>query len=245
MDREKKTEGFFSFYRKDFILLPMTKVLPSTFQYFDAHYSVIDDRHHSIALLRFCSVPCTILADIIVGIAHLIFLGLKRELNEDLFWEVAHQQLFEYPFQQLIYLLFSSLGTAIYQDYGRGYEIGQWGVQNFSHEAYRGRPVIFKHVISTYEGPQYFPGVTLNEQDRRNIDRLVEYTIRFQYDQKQLENESPLASASPLVSLLKTINEETLSGCHEKEAIQKAKEARDAFLSLPLALRVFLLRPTC
>ena len=85
----------------------MTKVLPSTFHYFDKHYSVIDDRRIFTALLRHASIPVTMVADMVIGIAYLIFLGIKRELNEELFWEISHQQLFEYPFQQFIYFLFS------------------------------------------------------------------------------------------------------------------------------------------
>lgn len=258
MDREKKTKGFFSFYQKDFIFLPMTKVLPSTFHFLDKHYSVLDDRRTSIAVLRHATVPLTILADMIVGVAHLIFLGVRSELNENLFWEVTHQQLFEYPLQQLIYFIFSSIGTLMEKDYAKGYELGQWAVLNLSFEAYRGRPVIFEHMSTTYAGLQYFPNIVLNNEDRRNLEAFREHTIRFRDYQEQITGESPIKSKEPLYLLFYEERPHSIQDleriyldkvgqmrlCNEREALQEAKRALESFFALPLVLRVHLLRPT-
>lgn len=235
----------------------MTKILPSTFQYFDKHYSVIDDRRMAVAIMRHASIPFTILADMIVGIANLIFLGIKKELSEELFWEVTHQQLFEYPYQQLIYLIFASIGTVMHKDNAKGYELGQWAVMNLSFEAYGGRPVIFEHMISHYESPQYFPNIALNGDDRRNLDQFVEVFCRFRHYQKQLDKDSPIKKEGPLYQYfydkppshirdlesiyLRKVDE--LEGCYEKKALNEAKKALETFFAFPLVLRIHLLRP--
>lgn len=258
MDHEKKTKAFFSFYQKDFIFLVMTKVLPSTFHFLDKHYSVLDDRWASIAVFRHATVPLTILADIVVGVVRLIFLAIRGELNENLFWEVTHQELFEYPFQQLVYFIFSSIGAVVEQDYAKGYELGQWAVLNLSFEAYRGRPVIFEHMSTSYTGPQYFLNIVLNNEDRRNLEAFRKHAIRFRDYQRQITGESPIKNKEPLYRLfyekppysihdleqiyLDKVGQVRL--CNEKEALQEAKGVLESFFALPLVLRAHLLRPT-
>jgi hypothetical protein len=137
----------------------MVKILPSTFKMVDQSLPVVDDRRISVALIRHFSVPVTIVADLIVGIAHLIFLGVRQELTQQIFWDISHEHFFVYPFQQLIYLLFSSIGAIKSQSYFDGYCMGQWAVMNLSNETYQGPPQIFSHMIASYDHPQYFEGI--------------------------------------------------------------------------------------
>ena len=51
----------------------MVKILPSTFKLLDQALPVIDDRRTSVALVRHFTIPLTIVADMVTGIAHLIF----------------------------------------------------------------------------------------------------------------------------------------------------------------------------
>lgn len=231
----------------------MTKVLPSTFHYFDKHYSVIDDRRIFTALLRHASIPVTMVADMVIGIAYLIFLGIKRELNEELFWEISHQQLFEYPFQQFIYFLFSTVATAKYRDYAVGYASGQWGVVKFSSEIYRGKPVVFEHVISQYDSSRSFLNVPLNDEACKNLHQFVEHIIRFNHLRSQINGESCIKKDQPLYRLfydekpygvqdletiyLRKVNE---LRCYEKEAFKEAKDVLKTFFDLPRILRLRL-----
>lgn len=234
------------------MILAMTNVLPSTFRYLDKHYPVLDDRRNSTAILRHLSVPFTIIADMVVGIAHLVFLGIKGDLSEKFFWEMVHQQFFEYPFQQVVYFFFSTIGTVMFQDYAKGYELGQYAVLNFSFEVYGGRPHIFEHIISHYEAPQYFSNFALNREDQENLQQFIEHTIHFRLsrDNKEIVCDGPFYrlfyerfpySVDDLEDrYLKKILK--MGSCDEKKALNHAKTALEAFYRLPIPLQNHLLQ---
>lgn len=180
----------------------MIKILPSTFKWLDQALPVIDDRRTSVAVVRHFTVPLTIIADMIVGIAQLIFLGIRQELTQKKFWDISHEHFFVYPFQQLIYFLFASIGTLWRQNYYDGYCMGQWAVMNFSNEAYRGPPQIFAHVIASYEHPQYFSDITLSDHDRQNLSELVRHANLFRSHFSKLGGKHDLKDVTYIYVLL-------------------------------------------
>ncbi len=178
----------------------MVKVLPSTFKILDSYLPVIDDRRYKVYAIRHFSIPFTSVIDVIVGIAHIIFLSVKRELTQKDFWEISHEHFFVYPFQQFIYLLFSTIGTLMSGSYFDGYCLGQWGVMNASNETYRGPPQIFATIIASYERPQFFPGITLTDHDRFNLQNLFKNVFHFKALQEKLkpDHESYITEAKPI-----------------------------------------------
>ena len=248
------------------MIFPMVKVLPSTFKRLDHFLPIIDDRRYKVYAIRHFSVPFTIVADVITGVAHLTFLSVKKELTEKDFWEMSHEYFFVYPFQQLIYLLFSTIGTLRTRNYFEGYCYGQWGVIDGSNKAYYGLERIFARVIVHDEFPQYFPGITLKSADYFNLKNLVSRALEFRELQERLKKEnraSCITEAEPIyrvfydapplcLSRLEEIYfsklQEIPEGCQErlgweKEALAKAKEALEAFFALPTVVKNRLLIP--
>lgn len=237
----------------------MTKVLPSTFQMLDRQLSVIDDRRYTVYAIRHFSVPFTIVADIIIGVAHLIFLSVKQELTQKDFWEISHEHFFVYPFQQITYVIFSTVGTLMIGNYFEGYREGQKGVMSASYEVYQGSPQIFAHIIASYDRPQYFPGITLTDLDRFNLDNLVKNVPEFRALQKKLKtnHESYITEAQFVYQVfyddkplsIHKLGEYYLNklveipdGCEEqlqwkKDALLEAKSALEAFFALPTVVK--------
>lgn len=234
----------------------MVKILPSTFKILDQNLSVIDNRRNSVAVIRHISIPFTIVADMVVGVAHLVFLGLNQELTKGRFWDISHEHFFVYPFQQLIYFLFSSYGALQGQGYYEGYRLGQWGVMNISNEVYHGPPQIFAHLIASYAHPQYFPNITLSDHDRRNLHQLVSHVTRFQHYKSKMEQDNSIKQATHIYQVF--YDEKPLSlhkldelylqkvdgaSCDERDAYAEAKGALEAFFALPRLVQVRLTQP--
>lgn len=236
----------------------MIKILPSTFKLLDQALPVIDDRRMRVAVVRHFTIPLTILADMITGVAHIVFLGARLELTEKKFWNISHEHFFVYPFQQFVYFLFASLGTLWSGNYFDGYRLGQWAVMNLSNEAYRGPPQIFSHVIESYERPQFFPDITLTDHDRHNLHELVKHTNLFNAYVAKIDGEHPIKSTDPIYKVfyaerplslhrLDEIYHEKLEqgsegGCAVRDALGEAKLALEAFFALPLFVQVHLLK---
>ncbi len=239
----------------------MTKAYPSTFQLLDRQFPIKDDQRYSVYAIRHFSVPFTILADIIIGVAHLIFLSVRQELTQKDFWEISHEYFFVYPFQQLAYFLFSSFGTLMTGNYFEGYREGQSGVMNASNEIYQGPPRIFNHIIGSFARPQYFPGIALTDRDRFNLKNLVIHTSKFQALQQKLRKgsyDNDITKAEfiyqvfyekPPLSIY-TLKEKYDKKCEkiptgtceehlgwEREALTAAKDALEAFFALPSIVR--------
>lgn len=253
MGSSKKTKGIFSFYCIVLIIIPMVKILPSTFKLLNEALPVVDNRRPSIALVRHFSIPFTVLADMVVGIASLVFLGIRGELTEKRFWDISHEHFFVYPFQQLIYFLFASLGTLWKGNYFEGYRLGQWAVMNLSYETYRGPPQIFSHVIESYDCPQYFSNITLTDGDHRTLQDLVRHTDRFWSHVAKIDEDHPLKNAAHVYEVF--YSERPLSihqlddifhakledvDCAAREALTEAKLALEAFFSLRRIIQVRL-----
>lgn len=236
----------------------MIKILPSTFKLLDQALPVIDDRRTRVAVVRHFTIPLTILADMITGVAHLVFLGARLELTEKKFWNISHEHFFVYPFQQFVYFLFASLGTLWSGNYFDGYRLGQWAVMNLSNEAYRGPPQIFSHVIESCERPQFFPDITLTDHDRHNLHELVKHTNLFNAYVAKINGEHPIKSTDPIYKVfyaerplslhrLDEIYHEKLEqgseeGCAVRDALGEAKLALEAFFALPRVVQVHLLK---
>lgn len=232
----------------------MFEVLPSTFKRLDQAFPVIDDRRTSVALVGHFSIPLTILADMVTGIAHLVFLGVRLELTEKKFWNISHEHFFVYPFQQFVYFLFASLETLWSGSYFNGYRLGQWAVINLSNETYRGPPQIFSHVIESYERPQFFPDITLSEHDRQKLQELVEHTNLFKSHVDEIEGEHEIKNITYIYQVF--YSERPLSlhrldeiyekkrlanaSCGVRNALSEAKLALEAFFALPRVVQVRL-----
>lgn len=236
----------------------MVKILPSTFKLLDQALPVIDDRRTSVALVRHFTIPLTIVADMVTGIAHLIFLGVRQELTEKKFWNISHEHFFVYPFQQFVYFLFASLGVLWSGDYFDGYRLGQWAVMNVSNETYRGPPQIFSHVIESYEHPQFFPNITLSDHDRHNLHELVRHANLFKSHVAKIEGEHAIKNADSIYKVFYAerplslhqldqiyqakLETEREAGCAVKDALREAKFALEAFFALPRVVQSHLMR---
>ena len=126
-------------------------------------------------------VPFTIVADMIVGIARIVLSGVKGELDEELFWKISEQHFFIFPFQQIVFLFSSIIGTVYHRNYVEGYIEGQQCVKNFSYEAYKGSSVIFNRDFCNNEAQLFepFPGHTLSEEDRAFLRGFKEEAAEF------------------------------------------------------------------
>jgi len=125
--------------------------------------------------------PFSIVADIVVGVAHIVLKGVKGELDQEKFWKICDQHFFIYPFQQMVFFVFSIIGSIYYRNYVDGYLVGQQCVIEFSSETYDGPPEIFNKVYYHIREFEPFPGLHLNDQDRIKLNAFKEEAARFSY----------------------------------------------------------------
>lgn len=150
-------------------------------------------------------IPFTIVADMIVGIARIVLSGVKGELDEDLFWKISEQHFFIYPFQQIVFLFSSIIGTVSHGNYVDGYIEGQRCVSNFSYEAYKGSPVIFNRDFCVHSQPfEPFPGHTLSEDERACLKGFKEEAAKLSVAMEKAEDLPECAGLKPILDRMRS-----------------------------------------
>ncbi|MGE0198772.1 MAG: hypothetical protein AB7N99_01820 [Simkaniaceae bacterium] len=196
----------------------MSVYLPTTsaFQWMESHLSTAVQRelHQNtrgedfwgkvIFPLTLLMTPFCIVADIVVGVAHIVLSGVKGELDEELFWKISDRHFFVYPFQQITFFFFSIIGSIYYLNYVDGYLVGQQCVMEFSNEAYQGPPEIFNRIYYRIGQFEPFPGLHLNDHDRNKLRTFKEDAARFAY-QFSKKSQIPDSEDSRVGPLLKRI----------------------------------------
>jgi hypothetical protein len=149
--------------------------------------------------------PISIVADMIIGVAHIVFEGVKGELDQEKFWKICDQNFFIYPFQQVIFFVFSIIGSISYYNYVDGYLVGQQCVIEFSNETYQGPSEIFNRVYYHIREFQPFPGLHLSNQDRIKLNTFKEEAARFSYlfSQKEKIPDSEDLELGPILLRMK------------------------------------------
>ena len=129
---------------------------------------------------------------------------------------------------------------------------------NVCNEVYRGPPQIFSHVIESYERPQFFPDITLTDDDRHHLHELVNHTNLFNSHIAKIEGEHPIKSADPIYKVFyderplsihgldeiydRKLVHEREAGCAVRDALGEAKLVLEAFFALPRVVQVHLLK---
>lgn len=191
------------------------------------------------------AIPVTIIADMVAGVAYLIFLGFKQQLTEEVFWEITHKQLFEYPYQQIVYVLFASIKALVAIHYHQAYDTAQWGVLNLSYLTYGGSSRIFGNVYAQCEIVQLFQNITLNAEDSQNLNNFIHHITLLKNSQSSLKDIRPLyrifyekkpGSIGDLEDKY-TEKSKLYPSCADKDALEDAKRSLEAYFALPLVLR--------
>lgn len=156
--------------------------------------------------LTLVATPLTILADMVMGVAHIVIGLVTGELDEDKFWKICDQHFFVFPFQQLIFFVFSIIGTLYHRNYVDGYLVGQQCVIEFSRETYDGHAEIFEKIYYRMGHFEPFPGLTMSDEDRLRLDMFKDDGARFLllYEKKASLPDSSDETIGPILDRVKS-----------------------------------------